>query len=174
MDKLDPQKCQPCYKPFERWDTGIVETPSNDHSATSSFPALAAKFGLTTSTQGEAILGVAKGAGIGLGIGVAAALVSILVPGFGLVSGGGALADALIGAAGALAAGAVVGGVTGYLIDHGVDDVPAKHYTAVYEHGGAILTVVSPSNDVDDKTIKCLLNKYKASSIRAFQCRSTS
>src|SRR5205085_9990716 len=83
---------------------------------------LSAKTGLSTTTPADAGVGAAKGAGIGLGVGVLAALASIFVPGFGLVAGGGALATAIAGAVGTTAAGAIAGGVHGYLKDQGVPE----------------------------------------------------
>jgi hypothetical protein len=129
---------------------------------------LAAKQGLSTTTPGDAAAGAAKGAGIGLGVGILAALASIAIPGFGLVVGGGALATAIAGAAGATAAGAVAGGVHGYLKDQGVPDHVAMDYNKAYEHGGAILGVTVPSNNVDEATVREILSKYGASNVNVY------
>lgn len=48
-----------------------------------------AERGITTTTGADAAVGAAKGAGIGLGIGALAALASVMVPGIGIVVGGG-------------------------------------------------------------------------------------
>lgn len=100
-----------------------------------------AKTGITTTTPADAGAGAAKGAGIGLAAGAVAALASLFIPGVGLVIGGGALAIALGGAAGATAAGAISGGLTGYLKDQGVDENDINHYNSVVKGGGAFLTV---------------------------------
>jgi hypothetical protein len=129
---------------------------------------LAAKQGFSTTTPGDAAAGAAKGAGIGLGVGILAALASLAVPGFGLVAGGGALATAIAGAAGATAAGAVAGGVHGYLKDQGVPDHVAMDYDHAVKTGGAVLAVSVPSGDVDEATCREILAKYSASNVNTY------
>ncbi len=129
---------------------------------------LAAKQGLSTTTPGDAAAGAAKGAGIGLGIGALAALASLVIPGFGLVVGGGALATAIAGAAGATAAGAVAGGVHGYLKDQGVPDEVAEDYNRSVQNGGAILSINVPSGNVDEATTREILGKYHASNVNTY------
>jgi hypothetical protein len=128
----------------------------------------AAKQGISTTTPGDAAAGAAKGAGIGLGVGILAALASIAIPGFGLVIGGGALATAIAGAAGATAAGAIAGGVHGYLKDQGVPDHVAMDYNRAYEHGSAILAVTVPSGEVDEATAREILAKYGAGNVNTY------
>jgi hypothetical protein len=129
---------------------------------------LGAKTGLTTTTTADAGSGAAKGAGIGLGVGVLAGLASLAIPGFGLVLGGGALATALAGAAGATAAGAIAGGVTGYLKDQGMPEHVAATYEEGFSGGGAVLAVSSPSNEVGTATIEDVLDKYGATNINSY------
>jgi uncharacterized membrane protein len=119
-----------------------------------------ANTGITTTTSADAASGAAVGAGIGLGVGALAALTSIIVPGIGLVAGGGALATALAGAAGATAAGAVAGGVTGYLKDQGVPEDLARRTESRIQAGGALLSVIVPSNNVDQTVATGILEKY--------------
>jgi hypothetical protein len=128
----------------------------------------AAKQGLSTTTAGDAAVGAEKGAGIGLGVGIAAALAALLIPGFGLVVGGGALATALAGAAGATAAGAVAGGVHGYLKDQGVPDEAAMNYNHAYETGGAVLSVDLLSGDIDPVAVESILAKYQGVNVNAY------
>src|ERR1044072_7730332 len=92
-----------------------------------------AKGGISTTTPADVAVGAVKGAGIGLGVGVAAALVSIFVPGLGLIMGGGALATALAGGAATMLAGSAAGGVVGYLRDQGVPDELATRYSTDFE-----------------------------------------
>ncbi len=127
-----------------------------------------AKSGITTTTKEDAAAGAVKGAEIGLGLGVVAALASLLVPGVGLVVGGGALAIALAGTAGTAAAGAVAGGVTGYLRDQGVPHDAVNEYHGIYEKGGAILALNTPSGKVDQVESEAILNKYQASLVRVY------
>lgn len=122
----------------------------------------AAKKGITTTTAKDAGSGAVKGAGVGLGVGAAAALVSLLVPGVGLVIGGGALAAALAGVAATTAGGAVAGGVVGYLKDQGVEETTAREYASAVEGGGALLSVRLPSDDVSEQEVRDLLLKYGA------------
>jgi len=129
----------------------------------------AGKQGLSTTTPGDAGAGAAKGAGIGLGVGVAAAVASLILPGFGLVIGGGALALALAGAAGATAAGAIAGGITGYLKDQGVPDKAAIDYQHAYEHGSAVLSIHVPSGKLSQSDVESLLSKYQASNINTYE-----
>ena len=119
-----------------------------------------ANSGITTTTSGDAASAAGVGAGIGLGVGALAALTSLIVPGIGLVAGGGALATALAGAAGATAAGAVAGGVTGYLKDQGVPEEVAMRAESRIQSGGALLSIIVPSNDVDQTRATSVMEKY--------------
>lgn len=120
-----------------------------------------AKSGITTTTAADAGVGAAKGAGIGLGVGALAALASVFVPGVGLVLGGGALALAIAGAVGTTAAGAVAGGVNGYLMDQGVPADAVEVYNRVLTGGGALLTVSPTTEHVDPTEIEGLILKYE-------------
>lgn len=120
----------------------------------------AASTGITVTTHDDAMVGATKGAFVGFGVGGIAALASILIPGVGLIVGGGALATALIGAGAATVAGSVAGGVVGYLKDQGVPEEESQRFSNVYEQGGAILNVSAPSNDVSPAKIEEVLTKY--------------
>jgi uncharacterized membrane protein len=160
----------------------VHETTVEDHGGQYVQPALvsdhvtdesahvekAGKQGLSTTTPGDARSGAAKGAGIGLGVGVAAAIASLIIPGFGLVMGGGALAVALAGTAGATAAGAVAGGVTGYLKDQGVPDARAADYHHAYENGSAVLSVHMPCGKLSREEVVSILSKYQASNVNTY------
>lgn len=119
-----------------------------------------AKHGISTTTVGDAQAGAAKGAGIGLAAGVAAALAAVFVPGVGLVLGGGALALAIGGMAGSSAAGAIAGGVTGFLKDQGVPDHLSTEYEHVIRSGGALITVSPTDEEVYRSEIQDILAKY--------------
>ena len=158
---------------YSTTDTDYTDRDSNttviDHSTgQGDRTELAAKQGLSTTTPGDAAAGAAKGAGIVLGVGVLAALATLVIPGFGLVVGGGALATALAGAAGATAAGAVAGGVHGYLKDQGVPDQVAMDYDHAVKTGGAVLAVSVPSGDVDEATCREILAKYSANNVNTY------
>lgn len=120
----------------------------------------AAEHGISTTTAGDAGSGAAKGAGIGLVAGTLAALAAVFVPGVGLVLGGGALAMAIGAAAGTTVAGAVAGGVTGYLKDQGVPEQAIEHYEKVIATGGAIVTVSLTDEKIGNAEIESVLAKY--------------
>lgn len=128
----------------------------------------AAKQGISTTTPADAASGAVKGTGIGLGVGALAALASLLIPGVGLVIGGGALATAIAGAAGATAAGAIAGGVHGYLKDQGVPDNAAVDYSNAIENGGAVMTIEVPTGSVDRIKVEEILGKYNATNVNAY------
>ena len=126
------------------------------------------KEGITTTTPQDAGAGAIKGAEIGLGVGAVAALASLLVPGVGIVIGGGALAIALAGAAGVTAAGAAAGGVAGYLGDQGAPQADVKEYHTTYENGGAVLSIHIPSGKIDQTEAEAILAKYHAGMVRIY------
>ena len=138
-------------------DDGSVNTVDN-----------AAKHGISTTTPEDAGEGAVKGTGVGLAVGAIAALASLIVPGVGLVLGGGALATALGGAALAAGAGAVAGGVTGYLKDQGVPADVAEHYHGTVQGGGAVLSINTPSGNVDQTEIQSVLTKYGGSNVNSY------
>ena len=121
----------------------------------------AAKHGITVTTPADAAIGAAKGAGFGLGVGALAALAALAVPGFGLIIGGGVLATAIAGIAATTGAGAVAGGVFGFLKDQGVPAHDIPKYQEVYDEGGAILSV-SVDSAVPRGEIEDVLKKYGA------------
>lgn len=115
--------------------------------------------GLSTTTPGDAGKGAAEGAAVGAGLGLAAALASLLIPGFGLVTAGGALATALGGAAATAAGGALAGGVTGYLADLGVPDEAARDYAEGIRRGGVFVSI-APTDDATTPEVRQILAKY--------------
>ena len=116
---------------------------------------------ISTTTPADAAKGAAEGAFIGAGLGLLAALSSIFVPGFGLVAAGGALATALGGAAAATAGGMAAGGVTGYLVDMGMDQQAAHETNEAVQRGGILVTVHPLDNTATDTSdIETLFAKY--------------
>jgi hypothetical protein len=88
-----------------------------------------------------------------------------MIPGVGLVLGGGALATALAGALGSAAAGAAAGGAAGYLKDQGVGEVYVSHYSNALSSGGSVLSVSIPTGRLDGIEAEQLLVKYGASNV---------
>ncbi|MBI5832721.1 MAG: hypothetical protein HZB16_10495 [Armatimonadetes bacterium] len=124
-----------------------------------------AKDGVTVTTVADAKAAALPGAEVGLGVGLVVGLAALIVPGFGLVLGGGALAMALAGAAGTTAAGALAGAATGYMKDQGVPAETVAAYHEVVGQGGAILAVALPSNGVDESKARGLLAKYGSQNV---------
>jgi hypothetical protein len=120
--------------------------------------------GVTTTTGGDAAVGAGKGAAIGLGVGALAALTSLFIPGFGLVTGGSALVTALAGLAGATAGGAVAGGVAGYLQDQGVPARIALDAEEALKNGRAVLGIDTPTGKLGEFEVLEIVSKYHAES----------
>lgn len=119
-----------------------------------------AENGITTTSLADAAEAAKPGAAIGLGLGTLAALTSLAIPGVGLVIGGGALATAIAGAIGATAAGAVAGGVFGYLKDQGVPEYAAMRMEDEYTAGRTVMIVSRWPGDVLESEIVQTLSKY--------------
>jgi hypothetical protein len=127
-----------------------------------------AKHGISTTTGADAGIAAVTGGAWGLGVGAVAALASLLIPGVGIVVGGGALATAIAGLVATTGAGAAVGAITGYLKDQGVDEHVAMKYGDTVAGGGAILAVHVPSGDVDELRARQVLEKYGAANINSY------
>lgn len=128
----------------------------------------AAKHGISTTTPADAGAGAITGTAVGLGVGAIAALASLLIPGFGLIVGGGALATALGGLVATTGAGAAVGAITGYLKDQGVEEHVAQKYGEAVAGGGAVLAIHVPSGDVDEPKARQVLEKYGATNVNTY------
>jgi hypothetical protein len=137
-------------------NTAAPSTPVD----TSNNVAVVGKEGLTTTTPQDAAAGAAVGSGVGLVAGLLAAAAALTIPGFGLVLGGGVLAAAFGATVATTAAGAAVGGVTGYLRDMGMPEHAAVNVHDRLREGDYLLTVSVDSVQYDD--IKRLLLKYNA------------
>jgi hypothetical protein len=148
---------------LEKRRTPVTEESADDREVTDDAagdPVEEAKHGISTTTPADAASGALTGAGIGLGLGAVAALASLFIPGVGLVLGGGALAEALGAAGTATLAGAVAGGVTGYLKDQGMPDEVTESYQASLAGGGAIIAVRVPSASLSRERVEEILAKY--------------
>jgi hypothetical protein len=121
--------------------------------------------GISTTTAGDAAYGAVKGSVIGLGVGALVAVGSLLIPGVGIVLGGGALATALAGTLGSAAAGAAAGGVAGFLKDQGVGDEIVTRYSEALNVGGSLMSVNVPTGRLDDMEVEQILAKYGATNV---------
>lgn len=121
-----------------------------------------AKHGITTTTGADAERGAVEGAAWGAAVGIVAGLSALIVPGIGLVYGGGALALAILGAVGSTAAGAVAGAAAGFLVDQGVEPHLAEKYAASLQRGQALIAVTVPTGPLSEENVDFLLRKYEA------------
>jgi uncharacterized protein (TIGR02271 family) len=89
--------------------------------------------------------GATVGTLAGGGAGLLAGLGMLAIPGLGPVVAAGWLVSTLVGAG----AGAAVGGITGALVDAGVDENDAHAYAEGIRRGGALVTVRASDAEVD-------------------------
>jgi len=106
---------------------------------------------------GSAAKGALGGAGLGALLGVAA----LAIPGVGPLVAAGAIASTAIPGAAAIGAGvgAVAGGVTGMLKDHGVSDEDASYYEGRINDGGIFVSVDASEDDVPADTVREILSR---------------
>ena len=125
---------------------------------------------ITTTTPADAAHGAFKGAGVGLGLGALATLVCLFVPGFGWVTGGGALATALTATLGTTAAGAITGGAVGWLVDQGLPHEIAEDYEQALRDQGALLTVELSDTELSRFEVEGIATKYGAERVAMHAC----
>ncbi|MHB2020156.1 MAG: YsnF/AvaK domain-containing protein [Candidatus Xenobia bacterium] len=111
---------------------------------------------LTTTTTADVAAGAVKGGILGLVFGTLIGLLSILVPGHGLVVAGGTLPMAIAAVGATTAAGAIAGGLIGYLVDQGV----AGRATASEIHENAPVTLSVRIGKVPRDVVERVLQKY--------------
>jgi len=109
----------------------------------------------TDEGMGDAAKGALGGAGIGAILGVAA----LAIPGVGPLAAAGAIASSAIPGAAAIGAGAgaVAGGLTGLLKDHGVSDEDAGYYEGRINDGGIFVSVDAGEGDLSAETVREIL-----------------
>ena len=145
-------------------DLGAMFPPGYQKAETNASPVEQAVSGITTTTAGDAALGAERGTVAGLGLGTLAAMASLFIPGFGLVTGGSALVTALIGVAGSTVGGALAGGVAGYLSDQGVPERVALDSEEALKNGSAILSINCPTGNLGEFDVMEIISKYHAES----------
>ena len=104
---------------------------------------------------GDTVKGALGGAGIGAILGVAA----LALPGVGPLAAAGAIASSAIPGAAAIGAGAgaVAGGLTGLLKDHGVSEEDAGYYEGRIKNGGTFVSVDAGEDNVSAETVREIL-----------------
>ena len=105
---------------------------------------------------GDTLKGALGGAGIGAVLGVAA----LAIPGVGPLAAAGAIASSAIPGAAAIGAGAgaVAGGLTGMLTDHGVSDEDARYYEGRINDGGIFVSVDTSDGTIAPEAVREILS----------------
>ena len=105
--------------------------------------------------------GIMKGLTAGGAVGAIAGLAALVIPGVGPFIAAGALAETLgaVGSAAVVsgAVGAAAGGLTGALVDYGVDKGQAKHYEKRIQEGGVFVGVDTQGNERDYNAARAVL-----------------
>lgn len=106
--------------------------------------------------MGDTLKGALGGAGIGAILGVAA----LAIPGVGPLVAAGAIASTAIPSAAAIGAGAgaLAGGLTSLLADHGVSSEDAEYYEGRINDGGIFVSVDASEGDVDAGLVRDILS----------------
>ncbi len=167
-----PAAEEPTQDGFLEVQTEDPPTPTDMNSVTESRMGASAtsmveaegKHGITTTTAADARRGAAEGSVVGLGIGLLAGAAALFVPGVGPVLAAGPLWAALSAALGTTAAGAVAGGVTGYLVDQGVSEETATRFGHAVG-GGSIVVSVSMKPGQNTADVEATLAKYGGDTI---------
>jgi uncharacterized membrane protein len=110
-------------------------------------------------TDDDAGKDAAKGALGGAGLGAILGVAALAIPGVGPLAAAGAIASSAIPGAAAIGAGvgAVAGGLSGYLKDHGVSDEDASYYEGRINEGGIFVSVDTSDGDVSAEQAREIL-----------------
>ena len=118
--------------------------------------------GITTTTAEDFSKGAVIGGSAGLGLGILVGLATLFVPGVGIVAGAGALATAIAATATTGAAGALVGGIAGYMRDMGVEGEVPDEFERDYADDYVIVAVALRADGLTSTEIANLADKYHA------------
>ena len=112
-----------------------------------------------TQEVGENTEGLIKGALGGAGVGALLGIAALAIPGVGPLVAAGAIATSAIPGAAAIGAGvgAVAGGVTGLLTEHGVSDDDARYYEGRINDGGVFVSVDTSDAGITRETAEEIL-----------------
>ena len=105
--------------------------------------------------------GLVKGALMGGGAGALLGIAALAIPGVGPLIGAGAIASSAIPGAAAIGAGAgaIAGGLTGLLTEHGVDEEDARYYEDRINSGGIFLSVNTAEARIDGDQLRDILHR---------------
>ncbi len=118
--------------------------------------------------------GLVKGALMGGGAGALLGIAALAIPGVGPLVGAGAIASSAIPGAAAIGAGAgaAVGGLTGLLTEHGVNEDDARYYEDSINSGGIFLSVNTAEAGLDGDRLRDIL--YRNGGHSASRAKMTS
>ena len=111
--------------------------------------------------DGDATSDTVKGALGGAGIGALLGVAALAIPGVGPLAAAGAIASSAIPGAAAIGAGAgaLAGGLTGLLKDHGVSDEDAGYYEDRINNGGIFVSVDTDDGSVSPEQAREILSR---------------
>jgi hypothetical protein len=114
-----------------------------------------------TTEVGEKGDGLLKGALAGGGVGALLGIAALAIPGIGPLVAAGAIASSAVPGAVAIGAGvgAVAGGLTGLLTEHGVSAEDAAYYEERIHAGGVFLSVNSEGAGIGSDQVRDILNR---------------
>ena len=103
--------------------------------------------------------GLVKGAIGGGAAGALLGIAALAIPGVGPLAAAGAIAGSAIPGAAAIGAGAgaAIGGLTGLLTEHGVDEEDARYYEERIHGGGIFLSVDASEARMDGERVREIL-----------------
>ena len=105
--------------------------------------------------------GMLKGALAGGGIGALLGIAALAIPGVGPLVAAGAIASSAIPGAAAIGAGAgaLAGGLTGLLSEHGVDEDDARYFEERIQSGGIFLSVNAQEAGIGSDQLRDILSR---------------
>ena len=136
-------------------DTGRLSTIGRDEGRTT------VTDGAGDVTDDDAGSDTLKGALGGAGIGALLGVAALAIPGVGPLVAAGAIASSAIPGAAAIGAGAgaLAGGLTGLLKDHGVDHEDAAYYEGRINDGGTFVSVDASEGDIPADQVREILTR---------------
>ena len=122
--------------------------------------------------KGEGLL---KGALMGGGAGALLGIAALAIPGVGPLAAAGAIAASVVPEAAAIGAGAgaIAGGLTGLLTEHGVDEEDARYYEERIHGGGIFLSVDAREAGIDNNQLWDILHRNGGHSASRAKLAST-
>jgi len=113
----------------------------------------------TTHEVSDKSEGLIKGAIGGAGVGALLGIAALAIPGVGPLVAAGAIATSAIPGAAAIGAGvgAVAGGLTGMLTEHGVSEDDATYYEGRINDGGVFVSVDTSDAGITRETAEDIL-----------------